>query len=277
MGQKSNPNSFQKNTQIVFKYGDSSNISEYSTLFKENFSILTALKFFFEKKRCLIKNCFVIVNNEKSFMTIFVSFFVLRRSLRSKLNNIKKENVKKKKTIVPFAQKFLNVLNKFGYLCSKRLVLQNLNKIALKQQKTRFFSNHSLLKKKFDLFKREIYFDSGLMLICLLKSTRKTSFLISKFIAFFFKMFHRTTKINKFLFFLTKFVEALGSLKFNDNCVKGIKIQIKGRFKGAPRSKIRLFSKGSIPLQTIISNIDYSLVHVQTSYGIFSIKVWIFE
>jgi len=107
MGQKSNPNSFQKNTQIVFKYGDSSNISEYSTLFKENFSILTALKFFFEKKRCLIKNCFVIVNNEKSFMTIFVSFFVLRRSLRSKLNNIKKENVKKKKTIVPFAQKFL--------------------------------------------------------------------------------------------------------------------------------------------------------------------------
>lgn len=277
MGQKSNPNSFQKSPQLFFKYGDSSNILEYSTLFKENFVISTALKFFFGKKRCLVKNCFIIINNEKSFMTIFVSFFILKRSLKFKLNSIKKQKLKNRKTILPFAQKFLNVLNRFGYFSSKRLVFQNLNKVALKQQKTFFSLSHSLLKKKLDLFKKELYFDSGLLLICLLTTTKRTSFLISKFISYFFKIYHRSQKINKFLFFLTKFVENTNQLEFKNKYIKGLKIQIKGRFKGAPRSKIRLFSRGSIPLQTITSNIDYSLAHVQTSYGIFSIKVWIFE
>lgn len=276
MGQKSNPNSFQKNTLKSFKCGDNSNILEYSILFKENFSISTILKFFFQKKKCLIKKCFIIVNNEKSFMTVFVSFFVLKRAGRFKLNKAKNTSISNK-SILPFAQKFLNVLNKFGYLSSKRLVLQNLNKVALKQQRSFFFSSNNVLKKKLDLFKKEIYFNSGLMLICLLNTTKKTSFLISKFIAYFFKMFHRTQKINKFLFFLTKFVESINKIGLKNNFVKGLKIQIKGRFKGAPRSKIRIFSKGSVPLQTITSNIDYSLAHVQTSYGIFSIKVWVFE
>jgi hypothetical protein len=115
------------------------------------------------------------------------------------------------------------------------------------------------------------------MLICLLNTTKKTSFLISKFIAYFFRMFHRTKKINKFLLFITKFVESVHYLSLKNNYLKGLKVQIKGRFRGVPRSKIRVFSKGSIPLQTITKNINYSLTHVQTSYGIFSVKVWVFE
>lgn len=279
MAQKSNPNSFQKKTQLISEFGNTDNSFEYSTLLKESQSIQTVLRSFFEKKRCLLKNCFVIVNNDKSFLTVFISFFILKRSLKFKGANVKNKlsKVNDRKTVLPFAQKLLNVLTIFGYPSSKRLILQNLNKVVLKRQKTLFFSSHNLLKKNLDLFKKEVYFDSGLMLFCLLSTSRKTAFLMSKFIAYFFKMLHRTPKINKFLFFLTKFVENSNQVRFNNFRVKGLKIQIKGRFRGAPRSKIRIFSRGSIPLQTITSNIDYSLTHVQTSYGIFSIKVWLFE
>jgi len=44
-----------------------------------------------------------------------------------------------------------------------------------------------------------------------------------------------------------------------------------------PRTQTRLFEKGSIPLQTISTKINYSLTHINTSYGVFSVKVWVFE
>jgi hypothetical protein len=101
--------------------------------------------------------------------------------------------------------------------------------------------------------------------------------LLSKYIAKYFKLLHRTRKINKFLLFLTRFVELTGSVSFNNLKVKGLKIQIKGRFNGAPRSKKRVFEKGRVPLQTVSSKINYSLTHINTSYGVFSVKVWIYE
>ena len=56
-----------------------------------------------------------------------------------------------------------------------------------------------------------------------------------------------------------------------------IKIQIKGRFRGSSRTKIRVFEAGSIPLQTVNINIRYSQVHVTSSYGVFGVKVWVLE
>jgi len=76
---------------------------------------------------------------------------------------------------------------------------------------------------------------------------------------------------------LSRFVENTDCTKFKDSRIKGLKIQIKGRFNGVPRTQTRLFEKGCIPLQTISSKINYSLTHINTSYGIFSVKVWIFE
>jgi hypothetical protein len=109
-----------------------------------------------------------------------------------------------------------------------------------------------------------------------MNTTKNTSSLLSKFIARFFKIFHRTKNLNKFLFFLSKFVESIDLIGFKDQ-IKGLKIQISGRFKGEPRTKTRIFEKGQIPLQTISNNISYSLTHVHTSYGVFGIKVWVFE
>ena len=35
--------------------------------------------------------------------------------------------------------------------------------------------------------------------------------------------------------------------------------------------------EGSIPLSTLQANVDYALVHAQTTYGIIGVKVWIFK
>ena len=60
--------------------------------------------------------------------------------------------------------------------------------------------------------------------------------------------------------------------------ITGFKIQIKGRLiKRQSRSQVRVYEKGTIPLQSVSAKINYSLTHVNTTYGIFGIKVWIFD
>jgi len=274
VGQKSNPNSFHLISKKAVTFGGAFNVTEYATLLKDYFSVSSRLIAFFEKNNCLVKDCFFILSNEKSFLTVFINFLVVKRVQKSRfLLNAKGDGVK----IDLIVHKFFNVLSNFGYKSSKRLVLQNLNAIALRNQKTFFSREHLRIKKELNLFSKEIYFETGLFLFCLMQTTKKTSLLFSKFIARFFRIFHRTKKINKFLLFLSKFVENIDNTQFGKTRIKGLKVQIKGRFKGVPRSKIRVFERGCIPLQTISNNINYSLVHVNTSYGIFGVKVWVFE
>jgi len=273
MAQKSNPNSFQKNSKNSTLFSSSFHKSEYSVLLKEYFVISTNLIAFFEKNNCIVKDCFFSLNNERSFTTLFLSFLILRRS--KKIRKVESTVDRQQKTSF-VVQKFLSILSKFGYISSKRLVLQNLNKVALKYQKTFFANEHFQIQKEFTPFRKEIYYIPGIFLFCLMNTTKNTSSLFSKFIARFFKIFHRTKNLNKFLFFLSKFVESIDLIGFKGQ-IKGLKIQISGRFKGEPRTKTRIFEKGRIPLQTISNTVSYSLTHVHTSYGVFGIKVWIFE
>lgn len=217
-----------------------------------------------------------LLNNEKAFLTVFINFLVLKRTQKSKYF-LKYSNKKSNTNLKMIVQKFFNILSKFGYKISKRFVLQNLNKVALKHQKTFFSDEYLRVKKELNFFSKEIYFDVGIFLFCLMNTTKNSSLLFAKFIGRFFKTFHRTKKINKFLLFLSKFVENIANKRFKGSRIKGLKIQIKGRFKGVPRSKIRVFEKGCIPLQTITNKINYSLFHVNTSYGVFGIKVWVFD
>jgi hypothetical protein len=136
MAQKVNPNSFQRNSKNSFFLGSSLHKSEYSFLLKEYLTVSTNLISFFEKNNCIVKDCFFSLNNNKSFTTLFISFLILKRPKRL----AKRENIvlQKQSEIGTVAQKFLRILSKFGYISSKRLVLQNLNKVALKYQKTFF-------------------------------------------------------------------------------------------------------------------------------------------
>ena len=58
---------------------------------------------------------------------------------------------------------------------------------------------------------------------------------------------------------------------------KGIKIVLSGRIGGAEISRKEKFSRGSLPLSTIRSDIDYFEQPAFTKFGYVGIKVWVYK
>lgn len=56
---------------------------------------------------------------------------------------------------------------------------------------------------------------------------------------------------------------------------KGIKIVLSGRIAGAEISRTEKYSRGSIPLQTLRADIDYTETPALTKSGFIGVKVWI--
>ena len=273
MGQKSNPNSFQRLSQPVNHLIGTQHSLEYSNFLRERSSISSNLTAFFEKNNCIVKDCFFMINNEKYFITIYINFLVLKRRKR----NFKNPVLILKSDVSLIVQKIFKILTHFGYFSSKRIIFQNLNKLASSYKKNFFFKEYNRVRAELAPFSKEIYFEPGISLFCLLNAVKKSSKLVAKFIARFFRIFHKSKKIRKFLLFLSKFVLNTDNKRFKASRVKGLKIQIKGRLDGVPRSRKRIFEKGRIPLQTIMSTVNYSMIHIYTSYGVFGLKVWIFD
>ena len=69
----------------------------------------------------------------------------------------------------------------------------------------------------------------------------------------------------------------------NTSTIKGIRLQIKGRFSSggsgnkAGRSKKEVSSWGRVPLQTLDTPIDYCYVPSITKLGLCSVRVWIHQ
>lgn len=61
-----------------------------------------------------------------------------------------------------------------------------------------------------------------------------------------------------------------------DKRAKGIKIKVAGRLNGAEIARNEVISQGSVPLQTLRSNISYAVARAVTTYGTLGIKVWIY-
>ncbi|MCA9385815.1 30S ribosomal protein S3 [Candidatus Dojkabacteria bacterium] len=60
--------------------------------------------------------------------------------------------------------------------------------------------------------------------------------------------------------------------------VKGVRIWVSGRIKGAEIARTEKFQWGSVPLQTLRADIDYAYVRAQVpNAGIHGIKVWIYK
>ncbi len=56
---------------------------------------------------------------------------------------------------------------------------------------------------------------------------------------------------------------------------KGIRVEVAGRLNGAEMSRREKMIEGSVPLQTIRSNIDYHCATAKTAEGVIGVKVWI--
>ena len=58
---------------------------------------------------------------------------------------------------------------------------------------------------------------------------------------------------------------------------KGIKVQVSGRIGGAEIARTEMYKEGTIPLQTIRADIDYSFAEAATTYGRIGVKTWIYQ
>lgn len=58
---------------------------------------------------------------------------------------------------------------------------------------------------------------------------------------------------------------------------KGIKVRVAGRLNGAEIARSEKFNAGTVPLGNLRANIDYSLFHAVTTYGVIGVKVWIYK
>ena len=55
--------------------------------------------------------------------------------------------------------------------------------------------------------------------------------------------------------------------------VIGVRIQVSGNLQGSERKKKRVVQVGTIPLQTISSNVKFVYKPAITKYGVFGVKV----
>lgn len=260
MGQKSNPNSFNinKNKSIIF-HNSSAKPTEYSKTFLISYSFSQVFNRLLEKRGGFIKNFYFVLDSKRNSLIIYMSVFFSNNNFSKNSQNLTNLS----KTTLTLQKQIFKIFNLYGLKYKKRFIFQNLNKT---------FDKVSLNINQFKRFKNESFFESSLSLMKILLSSNNNSGLLAKFISKFFKLLHKTKKLNKFFLFLGFLLKFLVK---NSLLIKGVKIQIKGRLRGSSRSKTRLIQYGIVPLQTIDSTVSYTLTHTHTVYGTFGIRVWI--
>lgn len=264
MGQKSNLRSFNKSDYRLNFQNSFKGSSEYFYLFKDAYYIKHYIRKLFERNRCFVQQCDIILNSSTSKIIVFISFLSVKplqkKNLKNKMNN--KIQIFKQNAIL---QRLKKIFNDYGYNLPLVFVLKNLTP----EVKKKFKENKQFLTKRFGRFRKQPFFRSGILVYLLLNNQKGTSSVLASFVSRFMKLLHRSKKINIFFQFIREFVRR------SDN-VNGLKIKIKGRFRKASRSRSRVFEKGSLPLQTIKADLSYQSRHIFTSYGVFGLKVWIY-
>ncbi len=59
--------------------------------------------------------------------------------------------------------------------------------------------------------------------------------------------------------------------------ILGVKFLINGRLKGKPRSNATTLLVGSVPVQSLEKDIQFSKLHVNTVYGVFGFQLWVYR
>ena len=150
----------------------------------------------------------------------------------------------------------------------KKYIFKNL---SLNTEKFKLDNEYN---KVFRIYKNNTFFFLGKKIFFLLKKTNGSEILFTKFIATFLRMYYKQRKsLNKFIHFLNLLLLFLYKFKI----VSGIRIQMKGRLRGTPRSKKYVFQQGQIPTQTIALPISYTFIPLYTRYGVVGLKVWIYQ
>lgn len=211
------------------------------------------------------------IRNPRRFFNVRLnkrSNLIIKRKIYFHYKVLKKQLLIKKTN---FINKLISCLNLFlNKRYNIKIILKNINKgLSFRlRNKESFLFRKSLLKLRF--YTQFDFFTESLNLLLYTVKKKKSAKLLSEFIAFRFSILK---KHNFFLTFIRRSLMILANSKYS--LIKGLKIKIKGRFNGAPRSKTRMFKINKLPVQTFQTSLDYSQSVSYTSNGTFGIKVWI--
>ena len=89
-------------------------------------------------------------------------------------------------------------------------------------------------------------------------------------------------KHTRFIYFLKILFKTIieNDLNKGDNQtlkIKGIKFIINGKLQGKTRADSSLIQLGSVPIQSIGKDVDFSRLHVYTMYGAFGFQMWVYR
>ena len=254
---------------------------------------LLSFQFFKILSQLLLKKNFILTEKNLSFSNnqIFLTFEVFVRTLKllkykkkRRCNNI--TNACLKSYALNRDLKLLNfITNQFIGFNHTSVVWQVkvVNRFVNKKMIVFFHSKLNHFLRIF--FTRRFFFFFDFLKITSLYSLNKVSpdtYLF--FLAQIFKYLHKK-RHTRFLAFLkvlfsilvydvpTKFSYLFDFLPY----IKGLKFVYSGKIGGKNRSKTGCVLVGNVPTQSISKNISFSKTHVNTIYGVFGFKLWVYR
>nr|YP_011008400.1 ribosomal protein S3 [Syringoderma abyssicola]WBP70371.1 ribosomal protein S3 [Syringoderma abyssicola] len=199
-----------------------------------------------------------------------------RRSRRYKENSksyIKKNTKKSWRTVLRRLFFSMSLLQNYTGLKKIKLKIRRIKAYSRSipkraRQKTSFYTK-GFNKAKFN------YARSGMQLMSHVVQEKASVLSLASFIRENIRTRSRRKKHVHFLSFLKRGFESLKSHKK----IKGLKIQIKGRFGHKPkgRSRIWKYQMGPMPFSQLEAPIQTKYVQAQTILGSVGIKVWIYH
>lgn len=223
-------------------------------------TVLTTLK---KKKKSVFRFKEIPSATRARFLKYFANYHISK-----KYNNISSFNSN------TFLTKFFESLSLFTkQKINFSLVLRPIN-AKIKQEITK--KNLKALKKnlvRLRRYEKNKFFKEGIDIMFLSVIQQNSAQLLARFIA---QELQKQKRHNFFIRFLKNTLTQFHTKTFSS--IRGIKIQIKGRFNGAPRARHKILEiKNGVPAMTINSKIDYSEASSFTTNGTFGVKVWICE
>lgn len=237
--------------------------TNYAALFFEDNLIKQYFKNIFEKRGFLFKRALIKRSSSKTF--IFLEIYGNPYFKYTVPKEYRKFNKFHRILQIEKIRNFLKTLSKN----SVHISIQNL--FLLNRIHRKFFKR---LRGQFFRYKKYRFTLTILNIFNIVLRTKASSF-FSRILAYeleFIERKKRNKTIWRFVSFIGKIVS---SIKYQNKNIHGMRIQIKGRFRGIKRPKKVRFREGTVPFNTIRALIDYSYSPAITINGSFGIKCWI--
>ena len=236
----------------------------YSTLFFEDCLIRTYLQRTFDLRGFLTKRC--LIQRKGNQVLIFLEFlassfipYQVPRKHRAKGKLFHK---------VLFLQSIHRFLRK---LAGKSVYISFKNVFVINRIHRRYVYRLRGLFSRFRRFK----FSLNILSVFNILIRSRCAFFLAKTMANELTIVNfkkRDPKIWKFIRFSRQLVEYIRN---QETALHGIRIHLKGRFKGMRRSKLKRYLEGAVPFNTIRAHIDYSAQKSITVNGSFGLHVWV--